>query len=164
MIRLATWEDLPEMLRVYEAARAYMARSGNPLQWADGHPTRDTLENDLTVGNRLYVMEENGRIHAAFAFMLGDDPTYAYIENGQWLNDRPYGTVHRIGSDGETHGVLEKALDFCRTICPNIRIDTYKDNHTMLHLILKNGFTPCGTIYLENGSPRLAFQKDYGLI
>ena len=158
MIRPAKAEDLPELLRIYAAARAYMVRSGNPRQWWGGYPTKEMLENDIAVGNRLYVIEEDGKPHAAFAFMLGDDPTYAYIENGQWLNDMPYGTIHRIGSDGETHGVFEKALDFCRTICSNIRIDTYKDNRTMQHLILKSGFTYCGTIYVADGSPRMAYQ------
>ena len=157
MIRPAKEEDLPELRRVYNAARQYMIRSGNPDQWADGYPKQEILDNDLALGDRLWVIEENGVIHGVFAFILGADPTYFYIK-GAWMNDLPYGTIHRIASDGQLHGVFETALAFCKTKCKSIRIDTYKDNLTMQHLILKHGFTRCGIIYLENGSPRIAYQ------
>ena len=157
MIRPAQKDDLPALRRVYTAARQYMIASGNPDQWADGYPRQGVLENDLKLGNRLYVIEEGGQIHGVFAFILGEDPTYSSIE-GQWLNGLPYGTIHRIAGDGQIHGIFETALAFCKAICPNIRIDTYKDNATMQHLILKHGFTRCGIIYLENGSPRIAYQ------
>jgi hypothetical protein len=32
---------------------------------------------------------------ATFCFWQGKDDTYDYIENGKWLNDKPYGVVHR---------------------------------------------------------------------
>lgn len=157
MIRPATKEDLPELRRVYTAARQYMIRSGNPDQWADGYPKQEILDNDLALGNRLWVMEDAEGIYGVFAFILGADPTYSYIE-GQWLNDLPYGTIHRIAGDGRRKGVFAEALAFCKGKCKSIRIDTYRDNLTMQHLILKHGFTRCGVIYLENSSPRIAYQ------
>jgi RimJ/RimL family protein N-acetyltransferase len=42
---------------------------------------------------------------------------------------------------------------------PNIRIDTHRDNAIMQHLLEKNGFVKCGIIYVEDGSPRIAYQK-----
>ena len=86
MVRLAETKDLDAIEKVYDAARAYMAASGNPHQWGDdGYPHRDLLEEDIEK-HRLYVIEEDGAVHAVFAFMFGDDPTYAYIEGGQWPN------------------------------------------------------------------------------
>ena len=158
MIRLAETKDLDAVEQVYAAARAYMAASGNPHQWGDsGYPHRDLLEEDIEK-KRLYVIEEDGAVHAMFAFMFGDDPTYAYIEDGQWPNQKPYGTIHRIASDGQIKGMFTKAFDYCRSRIDEIRIDTHHDNKTMQHVVTKHGFVRCGIIYLENGDPRIAYQ------
>lgn len=157
MIRPAKAEDLPAILDIYDAARAFMRANGNPHQWGEsGYPEKELLAEDIQVG-RLYVADENGAPHGVFAFMLGEDPTYAVIENGQWPNDRPYGTIHRIASDGQMHGLLEKALAFALTKTSEVRADTHKDNHPMQHVLTKNGFARCGIIYLENGDPRIAY-------
>ena len=156
-IRTALPQDMAEIQRVYAAARAYMARTGNPHQWSTDRPAQDTLEKDIRAG-QLYVILADGAIHGVFAFILGADPTYAYIEDGQWLNDRPYGTIHRIASDGQVKGLFSCAFDFCREQINNLRIDTHHDNKTMQHVVAKHGFQRCGIIYLENGDPRIAYQ------
>ena len=43
--------------------------------------------------------------------------------------------------------------------CDNLRIDTHKDNKIMINLIEKAGFERCGTIYVDDGTPRIAYQK-----
>lgn len=97
-IRHAKLEDIDEMLRIYCLAKEYMDKSGNPTQWKPGHPNRAVLEADIAKGSS-YVCEENGQLHAAFALILGTDPTYQVIEEGKWLEDSPYGTIHRLASD-----------------------------------------------------------------
>ncbi len=156
MIRRATAEDLPEILRVYAAARAYMKANGNPNQWGDSHPAQPLLEEDIRLG-RLYVDDTDG-VHGVFALVFGEDPTYAVIEGGRWLNDAPYATIHRIAADGEKPGVFGRSIAFCRAQCGNLRIDTHHDNRTMQHLVEKAGFARCGIIYVEDGSPRIAYQ------
>ncbi len=160
MLRIepATKGDLPQILTVYDTAREFMRQTGNPTQWQNGHPNRRLLEEDLAIGKRLYVVRENGVVHGVFAFLLGEDPTYARID-GAWKDASPYGTIHRIAADGSVHGVFDAAVRFCEKICGHIRIDTHKDNLVMQHLIAKNGFEYCGIIYLENGDPRLAYEK-----
>ena len=157
MIRLAELSDLDRLETVYAEARAFMRRTGNLYQWVGGHPNRSLLESDIPK-KQLYVVEEDGVIHGAFAFVLGADPTYSYIENGAWLSDAPYGTIHRIGSDGQIHGMFTDVLRFCREIQPHVRIDTHADNKVMQHIVLQHGFHSCGVIYLENGDPRLAYE------
>ena len=158
MVRPASMMDLPRILAVYDAARIYMRNSGNPHQWGDsGYPERELLEEDIKKG-RLFVIEENGTVRGVFAFMLGADPTYGYIEDGRWPNDQPYGTIHRIASDGKTRGIFAKAFAFAKTRADEIRVDTHKDNKTMQHVVEKQGFIRCGIIYLENGDPRIAYQ------
>lgn len=156
-IRPAKTEELPEILRVFEAARAYMQKSGNPTQWGDSHPASAILEKDIKKG-QLYVYLEKNIIHGAFAFIIGSDAAYANIEDGAWKNDRLYGTIHRIASDGAVKGVFRRCVDFCKEKIDNLRIDTHHENKTMQHLIAKNGFEKCGIIYVEDGSPRIAYQ------
>lgn len=50
-------------------------------------------------------------------------------------------------------------VSFCEVICPELRADTHKDNNVMQHLFEKNGFERCGVIYVENGTPRFAYQR-----
>lgn len=158
MVRPASMMDLPRILAVYDAARIYMRNSGNPHQWGDsGYPERELLEEDIKKGH-LFVIEEDGTVRGVFAFMLGADPTYGYIEDGRWPNDQPYGTIHRIASDGKTRGIFAKAFAFAKTRADEIRVDTHKDNKTMQHVVEKQGFIRCGIIYLENGDPRIAYQ------
>lgn len=158
MVRHARIADLPAILSIYDAARDYMRRSGNPHQWGEsGYPEKELLEEDIEIG-RLYVIEENGAIHGVFAFMLGDEPTYAYIEGGQWPNQKPYGTIHRIASDGKVKGVFARTFAFALTQTDEIRVDTHRDNKTMQHVVEKHCFRQCGIIYLENGDPRIAYQ------
>lgn len=107
----------------------------------------------------MYVLLESGKIHAVFALIHGDDPTYRRIDDGHFLSDTPYATIHRIAGDGQVHGVLQKAVAFAETQNRNLRIDTHEDNKIMQHLITKCGFQRCGIIYLENGDSRIAYEK-----
>lgn len=155
-ITLATDTDLDRILEIYDIAKQYMRDSGNPNQWNSSYPDRETLEKDIAK-QQLYVYKQAGVIHAVFVLLLGEEPTYAYIEGGGWPNSEPYGTIHRIAGDGKIKGIFEKCLEFCKTKVQNIRIDTHHDNHTMQHLAEKYGFVKCGIIYLKNGSPRIAY-------
>lgn len=158
VIRKTTAEDLGEVMEIYAAARAFMARTGNPTQWGDGYPKEELIREDIE-RERSYVAEIDGKIETVFMYQYGEDPTYARIEGGSWINDEPYGVIHRIASRGEVKGVGAKCLQWGFRQCGNLRIDTHQDNAVMQHVLKKNGFERCGIIYLENGSPRVAFQK-----
>lgn len=150
-------EDLPRILRIYARARDFMCETGKKDQWKGGFPPRELLENDIKEGD-LYVVKERDVVHAVFAFIFGEDPTYAEIEGG-WLSDAPYAVLHRVASDGETKGVFGKILAFCDRKTGHLRIDTHKDNKVMQHLILKNGFSECDIIHIADGSPRIAYER-----
>lgn len=161
IIRKANECDLPQIRKIYNAAKVYMDASGNPNQWAVGYPPEAYLRRDIEL-SRLYVCEESGALHGVFLFAVMEDPTYHFID-GAWLNDEPYGVIHRIAGDGIAKGIFKKALAFCmermsEQNIANLRIDTHADNKTMQHLVKKHGFEQCGIIYLENGSPRIAYQ------
>lgn len=158
MIRPATHEDISAILEIYTIARKYMTDNGNPSQWAYGYPERKILIRDIE-RKQLFVSVEDKKIHGVFAFIVGPDATYSHIENGSWKNEDLYGTIHRIASDGVVKGLFLQCVDFCKEKIPNLRIDTHSDNHTMQHLIEKNGFEKCGIIYAQNGTPRIAYQS-----
>lgn len=154
-IRPAVSSDLDRILEIYEIGKAFMRASGNHAQWINGYPFPDLLEDDIAAGN-LYVVTEDSAICGVFAFILGDDPTYAVIENGSWRSGSPYGTIHRIASDG-SGGILAAALTFARGIISHIRVDTHADNLPMQHQVEKFGFSRRGIIYVEDGTPRVAY-------
>ena len=158
-IRLTTYADIDALMTIFAHARVQMVADGNPTQWGDGYPSREQIESDIQRGVS-YVVEHNGQPCATFVFIIGKDPTYAYIEDGKWLDDTlPYGTIHRIASNGEQRGVFHSVLNWCSVQCPNIRIDTHQDNARMIHLIEQAQFTRCGIIYTRDNSPRIAYQN-----
>ena len=105
-----------------------------------------------------HLVCEAGIIHGVFALCEGKDPTYRYIENGNWLSDDTYVTIHRIAGDQQAHGILKTAVEHCKTYADSIRADTHHDNAVMQGALKKLGFERCGVIYLKNGEPRVAFQ------
>ena len=136
-----------------------MRQSGNMHQWADNYPATDVILHDIEIGGG-YVVEDDDNIVAYFAFLPSPEPTYAKIYEGNWIEDTlPYHVVHRIASYPDAHGVFKSIMDFCFAHDSNIRIDTHRDNQIMQHVILKEGFTYCGIIYLLSGDERLAYQK-----
>ena len=159
MFRGAVRADMAKILEVYARARDFMAKNGNPTQWGDNYPTPELLEEDIDT-NRLFVYMINGRMQAVFAFILGEDPTYKVIEDGQWLNDTlPYGTLHRLASAGENKGIGKAVVEWCLEHCESLRTDTHADNKVMQHLLESEGFTRCGIIHVEDGTPRIAYQR-----
>jgi len=158
LIRKTLSSDLPAIADIYDNARRFMSESGNPNQWSSGKPNIDTAREDMENGVG-YVAEENGEILAVFMFSVGEDPTYRKIYDGKWLNDAPYAVIHRIAVKEQGRGLIDYAINYCFSICPNLKIDTHRDNHPMQRALSKRGFKYCGIIYLENGDERLAFQK-----
>ena len=104
-IRPAILSDIPQMQEIFAVARQFMVATGNPNQWVDGYPSDDFLRADIESGDS-YVCFEDGEMVATFLLRGGDDPTYARIEEGAWLNSEPYATIHRIAGNGKVHGVL----------------------------------------------------------
>ena len=146
--------ELDEIEKIYAAARQFMAENGNPTQWKNGYPWRDLLEEDILL-EKLYVTLQGEEICGVFVFAVGEDPTYGYLEGGTWRWDAPYGTIHRIAS--RSSGVFAAALAFCRSKCSHVRLDTHANNKPMQHLAEKHGFSCRGIIYVEDGTPRIAY-------
>ena len=155
-IRQAEFGDLDRILEIYAYARAFMAENGNPNQWGKTNPPKERLAEDIRQGN-LYAVTKGQKICGVFAFFLGEDPTYREIFEGVWLTNAPYGTIHRIATDG-SGGIFPAVLDWCKRRIAHIRIDTHQDNKVMQHVVEKAGFQRCGIIYIADGTPRIAYE------
>lgn len=157
-IRKAQMSELDTILNIYAYAREQMRLSGNHAQWSDKHPSKSVVIDDITKGNS-YVILHDEKICGVFAFIVGEEPTYKNIE-GAWKNNEPYGTIHRLASNGTVNGIFDECFNFCKSKIKNIRIDTHRDNKIMQHLIKKSGFERCGIIYVSDGTPRIAYSKN----
>ena len=154
-IRKAEERDILRIEEIYAGARAFMAANGNPTQWNDGYPDEACIRADMKA-DTLHVIERDGKIAGVFALIIGEDPCYAVID-GAWHAARPYGTIHRLASNGTVRGVSRACFDFCTGLSDYVRVDTHADNRAMQAAIEGYGFRKCGNIYASSGTLRTAY-------
>jgi len=158
-IRKAEKEEIDVIMSVFDAAKQFMRKTGNDKQWVDGYPSKEFILNNIR-DNGLYVcLSDDEQIVGAFYFKIEAEPTYAKIYDGEWLNDKPYGVVHRVASNGKQKGVGDACMQWCFEQCGNIRVDTHHDNIVMQNILIRNGYQRCGIIFVSNGAERIAYQK-----
>lgn len=162
-IRHSTESDLNRIMEIYEYARQFMAAHGNPDQWGPTNwPPEALIRKDIADGNSYVCINDTGSVIGTFFFRHGADiePTYREITDGSWLDQSPYGVVHRIASDGSAKGVGTFCINWAYNQCGHLRIDTHNDNTVMQNLVRKLRFVHCGTIYVEeDAAPRRAYEK-----
>jgi len=160
-IEKAKPEHLNSIMQVIDNARNIMRTNGNHTQWINGYPSPEVILKDINQ-NIGYICLNGTDIVGYFSFLKGDhpEPTYNFINNGKWLNNEPYGVIHRLASNGTIKGVAKLCFDYCFTQINNIRVDTNNNNLPMQNFFKKYGFTYCGVIYVADGSPRDAFQME----
>ena len=148
-IRRAAEADIPALCGLYDWARDFMRRSGNPSQWNGTYPGPADIRRDME--NGVLWMEDAAQ--AVMALIPGPDPTYETID-GAWPDQAPYWVIHRIAA---RPGYGRRMIRFAKQHCGRIRIDTHEDNKPMQRLLTKEGFEYCGIITCASGSPRGAW-------
>ena len=161
IVRKATEADLDRAMALYDVARAFMRANGNDVQWVNGYPSLEVAEADLLSGS-LLACEDEGKVVAVMTYLEGPDETYAQIEGGSWLADRPYWVVHRLAVGTSGRGVGSFCLrwavaDAAARGC-DLRCDTHELNLPMRRTLAKAGLRECGVIHIADGTPRIAFQ------
>ena len=157
MIRLATLQDVPAILEIFDIARGFMRQNGNFAQWMGAYPGEPDVLADIALGEE-YVVEEDGEVCAAFTLMSRPEPTYAIIADGNWLQNGPYGTIHRVASNGKCRGVVHQAVEFALQYHKVLRCDTHGDNLPMQRALTNAGFVYCGTVFMADNTPRRAYE------
>ncbi|MDU5236588.1 MAG: GNAT family N-acetyltransferase, partial [Finegoldia magna] len=144
IIRHANKTDLIDIMVIIEKAKIYM-KENKINQWSENYPNEDVFLADLKE-NRLYVAEIKGKVVGMAVLVLDGDADYKNID-GKWLSAGKYGVIHRIAvnPDYKSQNVAKNLLDFFENKLKelnydSIRVDTHKDNKSMLRFIEKNGF------------------------
>ena len=163
IIKHANKTDLIDIMVIIENAKIYM-KENKINQWSVNYPNEDVFLADLKE-NRLYVAEIKGKVVGMAVLVLDGDADYKNID-GKWLSDGEYGVIHRIAvnPDYKSQNVAKNLLDFFEDKLKelnydSIRVDTHKDNKSMLRFIEKNGFQKCGIVYIRKTDERIAFEK-----
>ncbi len=157
-VRRAVPADLEQIMQIFERAKEYMRSHGNADQWCGSYPGCKLMRGEIECGH-CFVICAGDAVVGTFCLIFGDDSTYGRIDDGRWLNNAPYATIHRLASDGTAKGIGHACIEFCYSRIENLRADTHRNNLTMQHLLDKEGFVRCGVIHLQDGSPRIAYQK-----
>ena len=164
IFRKTTINDIDKVMKIIDDAKAYL-KEMNIDQWQDGYPDEEVIKNDI-INNSSYVLDKDGDIVATAMFAIENDRTYDNIYDGKWLTEGKYAVIHRIAVDNELKGlklgaeIVNNAVEVCKMKgIGSIKIDTHKDNISMQKFLKNNGFQYCGVIYLEDKSPRVAFEK-----
>lgn len=157
-IRHAQLHEIDAIMAIFGEAKAYMYRVGNTSQWGDDYPPRQLIADEISSGH-FYVVEHEGESVAVFSFDVAVEPTYAVVEDGAWQYDEPYGVVHRLASNGRVKGIADCCFAWCKSQHHYLRVDTHRDNATMLQAIERQGFVRSGIITLSrNGDKRIAYE------
>lgn len=162
--RKATIEDFKEITLIYASAQAFMEAQGNP-QWTKGFPDENDVRGGI-YGGILYCVIANNEIAAVFA-VVDHDGNYDEIE-GKWLTEENYVAVHRVAVSEKYRGLgAAKFVINCAAEelarsrgRKSIRIDTHELNRPMRSLLVSQGFTECGIVYISRDySSRIAYEK-----
>ena len=158
IIRKTKISDVSECVKIYESAREFMRASGNPDQWPSYYPGEIDILSDIAAGSS-YVCEDGGEVVAVFYFAPGPDATYNEIYEGAWKSNEPYAVIHRVAVKYHGRGIIDFIFSECFEAAGHLRIDTHRENIPMQKVLSRNGFLPCGIIYIETGAERIAFEK-----
>ena len=171
LIRVTTPADVPAVMTIIEEARRTIAALGID-QWQNGSPNEAMILADVQAGQSRVALVD-GEVVGTFALIENGEPVYAVIENGGWQTpDRDtagewsYLAIHRVAisvshrGSGISTAVIRHAEDIARSMGRrSLRIDTHEGNVVMRRMLERHGFIPCGIIHLENGDPRVAYEK-----
>lgn len=79
------YNHINDVMKIINQAKSYF-KNNNINQWQDGYPNEESIKEDI-IQNKSYVLIDNGKVIGTMFFAIENDPSYSYIENGQWLTD-----------------------------------------------------------------------------
>lgn len=168
-IRKCTSADLPALCSLFEEARGTIKLLGID-QWQSGYPSRDAITNDIEKCVSYAVLCD-GKILGTFALIEDGEPTYDKIFDGEWQTGYSnsqfpdYFALHRVAISVSARGtgLSTKIISYAKEKATakgkkSLRIDTHRGNVVMRRMLEKHGFVHCGTIFLESGDERVAYE------
>ena len=162
-------KELDAITQIVSDARSRIGRLGID-QWQCGYPSCEIIEEDIRRGRSYVVRDEDGSLCAVFAVIDDGEPVYDKIFDGEWrTKGENYLAVHRIAVSSEKlrRGVASSAMKFAEEMAKaqgreSVRIDTHQGNAPMRAMLERSGYVHCGSVYLETGEHRVAYEKCLG--
>ena len=165
-IRKAAKNDLDQIMPIIDAAKKFLKEDGNP-QWQSGYPNVDAISTDIEQ-DAAWVLIVDQKVAGYTAVTSGPDPNYHQID-GRWNNDLdPYVAIHRVAISNEYRGMHLASYLLSSLISlhyaegvRNYRVDTFRRNEIVQHLVKDAGFIERGTI--KNDDPIDPYRVAYEL-
>ena len=154
-IRKTLEKDLNELDKIFNAARSFMAATGNPTQWNLSYPTSEVVAQDIKDNNAYVCVDDNDKPLGTFA-LLDYESAYDNID-GSWISNEPYVVIHRLATKPSMK-VGSFIITHLQNKYPHIKIDTHQDNKVMQGLLDKFNFKRCGIITIPGHGARIAFE------
>jgi ribosomal protein S18 acetylase RimI-like enzyme len=151
LIRLATHDDLPELMKLMRRVVPAMLATGN-LQWDDSYPNEAVFQRDIDLA-QLWVADAATSIAGIAAVTMDQELDYAQVG---WDLNKPAIVVHRLAVDpafrgaGVATALMQKAEEIAveRGIT-SLRVDTNTHNEATQRLFPKLGYELAGEISLQ---------------
>lgn len=180
-LREAASDELNEAMAIINAAKRHLKAQGID-QWQTGYPDEACIRRDIAAQKGFFIVDrgegnaegedgEGAEGKAVREEILGylcidfdGEPAYEGLK-GAWHTQGAYVVIHRMAFSEFARGrglsarVFPLVEDMSRRRGVHAcRVDTDADNGKMLHILRKNGFAHCGTIWFDN-SEKVAFDK-----
>ena len=155
MIRKATLDDLQEVVKVIDDAKALFKSEGSD-QWqdTDNYPNYETMKGDY-LRDELYVSVHDNTIAGCVVLSDLEEKAYEIVYDGSWITTGHYMVIHRISVKKEYYhkGIAKEMMEYIIDVAKSkkvssIKVDTKVENTRMLSLLKKFGFVEVGKIHL----------------
>lgn len=161
MLRRAEISDIPVILSITDAGRRAQREQGF-VQWNDGYPDKNTIEDDIILGGARLLID--GDTPVAYASLITSDPGYESLGD-IWHYGGRYGVIHRMAvSDAyRGKGVAGLFFDLLEAEAADngieaIRVDTGIENKVMQHILTRRHYLAHG-LHTFPWGPRFAYEK-----
>ncbi|MCH1942026.1 GNAT family N-acetyltransferase [Holdemania massiliensis] len=161
-LRPADKKEAETAMVLIDEAKGFLKAQGID-QWQTGYPDMKTICEDLSHGCG-YFIADGSKTAAYLCIDFAGEASYEMLQ-GNWKSDCPYAVIHRmaISEAYRGQGIASIAFRLTEKLCIqkgfySVRVDTDENNAIMRHVLSKNGFDYCGTIWFDN-SVKYAYEK-----
>ena len=163
-LRLVKSEEIQIAMEIINAAKSHLKEQGID-QWQTGYPDYACIERDIIDQKGFFGVDEES-ILGYLCIDYDGESAYDNMQ-GTWNTSENYVVVHRMAFTEKSRGKGVSSVVFRlveelskRKGINSFRVDTDADNKKMQHILKKNGFSYCGTIWFDN-SEKIAFDKTF---
>ncbi len=155
-------KDIDKALDIVDVAKKHLKEQGID-QWQNGYPDYECIKGDI-INKTGFFLREKGEVLGYLCIDFKEEPAYNDL-NGKWNSSEKYVVMHRLAFSENARGrnLSDTVFGLIEEMSKKqgvyyFRVDTDEENKKMQHILKKNGFSYCGTIWFDN-SEKIAFDK-----